>query len=562
MSPRYALGAVLIAVAVMSSVILFSPRAEAAGTITGNLPANGGLALVSWSGGTTAEIVEASADGGCLVSSTWSFIGGFPIGYLVGAPDFVNSRFLAVYPNAQVPAGPLLLVCRPTLIFSPGDNVSAMIATQPAGASFVFSPGIYRGVQITPRDGDAFRGEPGAILSGAKVLNGFDFNGNAWSIGGQTSQLQAHGGCSNFLGQGYSGCQHPEQLFIDGVPLWQVTDTSQMAPGRWYFDYGADQIWILDDPNGRLVELSVTPAAFQGQAQDVTVADLVIERYASRAQQGAMSLDGGSGWLIENNEIRYNHGTGIRTHSDMVLRNNYVHHNGQIGVAGLGDRILVEGNEISFNGISGFNPFWEAGGTKFVLTRDLVVRNNHVHDNRGRGIWTDIDNVNSLIEGNLAENNDQSGIAHEISYSATIRNNTVRGNGQAFDNWLWGAQILVQNSSDTTITGNTVTVAAGGGDGIGVINQNRGSGNLGAYVSRNVTVANNDITYLGGAGQSGVADDTSSRFSCQDEAGVSFEGNTYRIGSTDTRHWFWCTDLDWSGLQASGVETQGIAIDG
>ena len=491
----------------------------------------------------------------------WSFVGGFPVGYLVGAPDFVNSHYLTVYPSGEVPAGPLLLVCRPTVRFEPGDNISSIVAAQPSGTSFIFASGTYRRVSITARDGDSFEGEPGAILSGARVLQGFQFDGSLWSIGDQTSQLQAHGGCAEFLGQSYSGCQHPEQLFLNGERLWQVTDPDQLASGRWYFDYGADRIYMTDNPEGNLVELSVTAAAFRGPAGDVTISDLVIEKYASRAQRGAIDGDGqNSGWLLENLEVRYNHGTGIRTHTDMVLRNNFVHHNGQIGIAGLGNRILVEGNEISFNGISGFNPFWEAGGTKWVLTNDLVVRNNYVHDNLGRGLWTDIDNRNSLIEDNLVENNAQSGIAHEISYSAIIRNNVVRNNGLSFDNWVWGAQILIQNSSDTIVTGNTVTVSAAGGDGIAVVRQNRGSGNFGVYRSENITIEDNEIIYLGNVGQSGVADDTSGNPSCQPSANVSFDGNTYRAGNLETRHWSWCGDFDWDGFQTRGAEALGIAI--
>lgn len=562
MSIRLSLGALLLAVGMLSSVLLAPSDASAAGTINGDLPANGGLALVTWSGGPTSDIVQAASQQGCSLNSVWSFVGGFPVGYLVGAPEFVNDRYLAVYPSGEVPGGPLLLVCRPTMTFNPGDNVASIVASQPSGTTFVFNPGVYRRVSITARNGDSFVGEPGAILSGARVLQGFDAGDGFWSIGGQTSQLFAHGGCADFLGQGYNGCQHPEQLFLDGEPLWQVTNSSQLTSGRWYFDYGADRIYLADDPTGRLVELSVTEVAFQGRARDVTIDGLTIEKYANRAQRGAIDGDSGQGgWLLINNEVRYNHGTGIRTHTDMVLRDNYVHHNGQMGIAGLGDRILVTGNEISYNGISGFNPFWEAGGTKFVLTNDLVVRDNFVHHNKGRGLWTDIDNRNSLFEDNLVELNDQSGIAHEISYSATIRNNVVRNNGLAFDVWVWGAQIIVQNSSDTTISGNTVTVAASGGDGIAVVNQNRGSGKFGVYVSRNVTIEGNDVTYLGNVGQSGVADDTNGRPSCRDDANNSFEGNTYRMGSTETRHWFWCGDLDWSGLQARGVESLGIAID-
>lgn len=561
MSIRPVLVALLLVVGVVSVDLVTRAEVSAAGTIDGNIPSQGGVALVSWSGGPTDEIVQASSQRGCNLNSVWSFVGGFPLGYLVGAPAFVNDSYLAVYPNGNVPAGPLLLVCQPTLVLEPGDNVASVVASRPAGTTFIFSPGVYRRVSINVRDGDVFEGQPGAILSGARVLNGFERDGDVWSIGGQRSQLEATGGCAQFLGQGYNGCKHPEQLFLDGEVLWQVTRPGQLASGRWYFDYGANRIYVADNPQGRLVELSDTSAAFSGNGDNVTIRGLVIEKYASRAQRGAIQGDGGnSGWLLEDNEIRYNHGTGVRTNTDMVLRNNWVHHNGQIGIAGLGNRILVEGNEISFNGIAGFDPFWEAGGTKWVLTNDLIVRNNHVHHNRGRGLWTDIDNRNSLIEGNLVEDNDQSGIAHEISYSATIRNNTVRNNGLAFDVWLWGAQILVQNSANTTITGNTVTVAASGGDGIGVINQNRGSGNFGTYRSENVVVQNNDVTYLGKVGQSGVADDTNGTPSCRAAANVTFEGNTYAVGDTGTRHWFWCTDLDWAGMQNRGSESQGIAI--
>ena len=70
--------------------------------------------------------------------------------------------------------------------------------------------------------------------------------------------------------------------------------------------------------------------------------------------------------------------------------------------------------------------YWEAGGTKFARTRDLVVRRNFVHHNRGPGLWTDIDNVRTLYEANRVEDNGEAGILHEISYAAVIRNNVVR----------------------------------------------------------------------------------------------------------------------------------------
>ena len=110
---------------------------------------------------------------------------------------------------------------------------------------------------------------------------------------------------------------------------------------------------------------------------------------------------------------------------------------------------LVQGNEIAYNNyLKGVSYGWEAGGTKFVKTRGLIVRSNYVHHNWGTGLWTDIDNINTLVEGNRVIGNANQGIFHEISYAAVIRNNTVQGNG--FDRccWLMGAAILVAASPD------------------------------------------------------------------------------------------------------------------
>ena len=49
-----------------------------------------------------------------------------------------------------------------------------------------------------------------------------------------------------------------------------------------------------------------------------------------------------------------------------VVRNCDVHHNGQIGIAGDGKDILIEGNRIWSNNIYGFDPVWEAGGAKIA----------------------------------------------------------------------------------------------------------------------------------------------------------------------------------------------------
>ena len=110
------------------------------------------------------------------------------------------------------------------------------------------------------------------------------------------------------------------------------------------------------------METSITRTAFARSATDVTIRGLIIEKCANPAQMGAIGEQfPGDGWIIEDCEIRLNHGMGIRVaNRGHILRNN-VHHNGQIGLSWIGDDILVEGKEIAYNNTLHFSFGWEAG---------------------------------------------------------------------------------------------------------------------------------------------------------------------------------------------------------
>ena len=239
------------------------------------------------------------------------------------------------------------------------------------------------------------------------------------------------------------------------------------------------------EPGAILDGENLTAHAFTrsgGDPDNVRIVGCVIERYAPPAQMGAIlagghaASDGTSGWIVDSTEVRNNANLGIRLGARMKVRWSYVHHNGQLGIGGTGDDILIEGNEIAYNNPSNLGDLnFEAGGTKFVLTNRLVVRNNFVHHNTGPGLWTDIDNDATLFEGNLVEDNLREGIVTEISYSAIIRNNTVRRNGLGDSRsaaWLWGAGIGIHASGGTGIEiyGN---VLEGNAHGIALIQQNR-----------------------------------------------------------------------------------------
>ena len=452
------------------------------------------------------------------------------------------------------------------IVINLGDDIQSAVDSNPTGTTFIIKAGVHRFQSVVPKDGDSFIGEPGAIISGARLLASFQQEGQYWVATGQTQQGQVHGSCIS----GYSGCRYPEDLFINDIPLWQVTTIDEVGPGKWYFDYDADKIYMAEDPTGGKVETSVTSDAFHGDAGNVTIRGLIIEKYASSAQHGTIhgqrGTNGpfGSDWLVEDNVVRWNHGAGIKMgHRMQVLRNN-IHTNGQLGI-GVGHGgitteaigILVEGNEIAYNNYAGFNWGWEAGGSKFTRTNGLSVRNNYVHHNKGPGLWTDIDNVYTLYEGNIVEDNDGMGIFHEISYDAVIRNNTVKRNSRPWSPWLYGAQIMISSSRNTEVQGNMVVVAADGGNGITMVQQNRGTGAYGPRITINNYVHHNQITYLDNSGVSGGAADFDhdTFYNGNNE----FDYNIYHAPRLDLSRWKWKETRDWSGFKAAGREANGVA---
>ena len=138
---------------------------------------------------------------------------------------------------------------------------------------------------------------------------------------------------------------------------------------------------------GHKLEAGKLVDAFHGSAQNVTVQNLVVEKYDAPVQHAAIGA-GGDGWTIKYNEVRLNYGDGIRassvgaTQDNIKIIGNFVHDNGDFGMAGSGKNIVVEGNEIVKNGFwAGVDPFWGAGGFKFSDTDGLIVRDNYSHDN-------------------------------------------------------------------------------------------------------------------------------------------------------------------------------------
>ena len=430
-------------------------------------------------------------------------------------------------PDAGPPetAGP----CR-GLTVAPGQDLVAVVAAQPAGARICLGPSVYRiNEPITPNQGQVLVGRSGTVINGSRVISDWERAGSHWVASGQSQGPTV----SDWSGPAlvFPQALYGEGLFYDGEPLIKagVKDGGQihgrgpdtLGPGEYFFDYDSDSILLGSDPEGHLLEASIASGGIGGTATDVTVRGLVVE------QTAGYGIDGNQGWTVENNEIRFNHTSGVGVSGFSRISHNHVHHNGKYGLNASGKDVVVDHNRVENNNLARFSTvnggFWDAGGSKFVFTENLVVRGNWFIDNFGDGIWLDLNNSNAEVVRNRSSGNERFGVFVEISYGVSLRENYIGGNRD------FG--IFVNSSPEVDVFGNLVT------GGVVLQQQRRGEGTLGPHVVQDSLVRDNVVdlsTGLHGLLAGGGAGD--GIFS---EGNNRFEGNTYYLTSRDADKFLW-----------------------
>jgi parallel beta-helix repeat protein len=311
---------------------------------------------------------------------------------------------------------------------------------------------------------------------------------------------------------------------------------------------------LIGSPGAVLTGNDRVKYAIRSSASNVTVRGLEIEHFASPLQDGAIQKDGGKGWLIEANNIHDNAAAGVfwKGDGDRIVGNT-LNRNGQEGFScSHATNSLLDGNEIAYNNTRKISINWEAGGGKVWSSSYVTMSNNYVHNNIGPGLWSDTNNIHITYEGNVVENNTSYGIFHEVSYDAIIRNNTLSNNG--FNGkWLGPAGIWIANSSNVQVYGNTLF-----GDGIFGVEQQRGSGDRGPWLLRNIDVHGNRITVWLGPAAGVDADNGDGLVFAGSNA---FSDNTYSTPA-GCPCWAWRgDDVVRSGWVAAGQDRTGTFAD-
>lgn len=464
-----------------------------------------------------------------------------------------------------------------------GTSIEKASQGAPDGAVFCIRAGVHRMQSIFPKSKQQFIGQPGAVLNGSMVVTGFRKEADRWRVKTKAPQHKRIGTCLPTS----PNCNVGHGVFIDNIALMPAASLEDLKPGSFFLDPATSLLWLADNPAGKTVEMAVAERAFHPSASNgVVIRNLIVEKYANPAQQGAIAAGRRGykaiGWTVENNEIRLNVGVGIAAGPDSIIRGNNIHHNGQLGITSTATNVLIENNDITNNNTYGYDSDWEAGGLKAALAEKLTIRANRVTENRGAGIWCDIDCKQVVIEENTVERNASPGIFYEISSDGIIRNNYLNDNatgafGQKGRVWVWGAEILIAASSRVEVSGNKVHVGDGA-SGVMLVEQGRKKAKEvpgvyqdsdGYFITSNVDVHHNEIVYLGPKGESGgVTDlpDTHPNAKAITEGNNRFDYNSYVSSPSSppqsADRFRWGSDpMTFDAFRATGNEAHGTFVE-
>ncbi|MAF12589.1 hypothetical protein CMK11_19245 [Candidatus Poribacteria bacterium] len=366
--------------------------------------------------------------------------------------------------------------------------------------------GVYREAIILTRSGKpglpiTFRGESGAVVTGADIVTGWE------RVPGDMPIYRApwsHRFIINHTPEGVPIEHHPDDAPVWGRAEQVIVGERQLAPvgsvdemraiwpklgaandarripsaadpstwaGAFTADTDAGYLYILladgADPNGdgmtvqasaRGLIFGTNPWMNREGVEHVHVSGFVFRYAASFPQRAAVWLHGANN-VLERCRIEEMSGGGVSVAG--VMRDCVTRDNGHVGGGADGDSFLNENCLWQGNSWKPINRQWDAGAYKMARVDGGVFRNCLFWENGGPGLWLDIDVANVLITECGFVGNELSGLFIEISHDITVTDSLFAANGvgRAVEvegaTWAVGG-IQIAESMDCVITGNTV----------------------------------------------------------------------------------------------------------
>ncbi|MDN4597097.1 right-handed parallel beta-helix repeat-containing protein [Leifsonia virtsii] len=438
---------------------------------------------------------------------------------------------------------------------APWKTVQHAVDAVPSGSTVVVRGGTYHETVTIPRGKKVtIQSYPKEAVwfDGSRSVSNWSRSGSAWVAGNwnvvfddsPTYTRGAPDGTAagwQFVNPSYPMAAHPDQLFLDGVALKQVSSRSAVTAGTFFVDEGSHQLVLGSDPSGHDLRASDTVKAFVVLGDGSALKGIGIRRYSpSVPDMGAVQVYANNA-TVENVAVTDNATTGLAWGgTDGTIANVTVARNGMLGAqATYSDRLKVTGMLADHNNTEHFNRAPVAGGFKVARARGITVAGSNFLNNDGNALWFDESVYNVSVANSDIVGNSGNGLVAEISAKFAIANNVIAQNGIA--------GILVSDTNGADIRNNTIT---GNSRDINITQGDRRASNLSTaghdprqslpdptvtWITGNITVVNNVLA--NSTGNAVLAVEDYSHWHSAEQMGITLAGNVYQRTSAGAPNW-------------------------
>jgi parallel beta-helix repeat protein len=327
----------------------------------------------------------------------------------------------------------------PGTISAPLASIRRAIAIAAAGETIVVRGGVYREalgslprrltIQAYPHETPWVRGS-------------VTLNGPFVPVGGVWEVLWTSPFCdtcypSAALDPLYPAAGMPEQVFVDGAPLAQVTARSAMQPHTFFVDHGTGQLLLADDPTGHILEVTERAGALSiGAAASGSVVRGIGFEHWGTTYQGAAAVVVSTNATFDNDTFAWSSARALRiAGANDVVTNSSIIDNGMTGVDTYrATSVDFERNEVAYSNFEHWSiapsTFAALAGVKAIATSGSVFRHNNFHDNDSNALWFDQQSSTQVVIRNTISHNSGHGVAIEISGDSIVAGNVIAENGR------------------------------------------------------------------------------------------------------------------------------------
>ena len=360
-------------------------------------------------------------------------LGGYEIPTIVDSNYTIPSGALFVSPNGNdANAGTSA---------APKKTIKSAVTAGTTGSTVVVRAGTYResvGVVTKKITIQAYPHEQ-VWVKGSTVATGFTASGSYWKRN-WTSTLCSNCYASSALDPLHPAAGSPEQVFLSGSPLAEVTTQSLLGAGKFWLDRANATLWIGSSPTNKTVEVTTQKyfANFASAATGSALKGVGISQFGSHYNTDipAMVISSASNMTFDRNTFAWSASRGLATFATApIVTNNQFVNNGMNGLlANAADNMLFTGNRISASNIEYFAIAAAStavvAAAKITSTRGAKFANNVFSDNIATGLWFDISTSMLTIVHNTSVRNASHGFQIELSADVTLADNVSANNAR------------------------------------------------------------------------------------------------------------------------------------